>query len=405
MNLQIRPILSTLKRHRITCTLLILQIALTCAIVCNAVFLVRDRLDWMDTPSGVAEDQLVRMEVGDIGTRSDVHARTEADLTALRALPGVQAATVMNSLPFGDRSWNGGITLERNQRESSVNTGNFYGEGVGETLGLQLVAGRWFRPDEYAWMDDVVSARVKVAPALIVSMATAQKLFPEGHALGRRVFVGENEMRIVGVVARLSRAGHDDRATIGMTTIAPLRESPVWGAGFVLRVKPGEADRVLAAAVATLRKLDPRRVITEKQTYRQIRDEFFASDRAMAVLLVGVCVALLTVTALGIVGLASFWVGQRRRQIGVRRALGARRVDVLRYFQTENFLLTSIGIGIGMVMAYGINLLLMWQYEAPRLPAAYLPAGAVVLWLLGQVAVLAPAMRAAAVPPVVATRG
>ncbi len=162
---------------------------------------------------------------------------------------------------------------------------------------------------------------------------------------------------------------------------------------------------MLAAAVATLRKLDPRRVITEKQTYRQIRDEFFASDRAMAVLLVGVCVALLIVTALGIVGLASFWVGQRRRQIGVRRALGARRVDVLRYFQTENFLLTSIGIGIGMVMAYGINLLLMWQYEAPRLPAAYLPAGAVVLWLLGQVAVLAPALRAAAVPPVVATRG
>jgi len=118
-----------------------------------------------------------------------------------------------------------------------------------------------------------------------------------------------------------------------------------------------------------------------------------------------VCIALLTVTALGIVGLASFWVGQRRRQIGVRRALGARRVDVLRYFQTENFLLASIGIGLGMVMAYGMNLLLMWQYEVPRLPLVYLPAGAIILWLLGQVAVLAPALRAAAVPPVVATRG
>lgn len=405
MNLQIGPILSTLKRHRITCTLLVVQIALTCAIVCNAVFLVRDRLGWMDTPSGVFEDRLVRIEVGDIGSRSDMHARTESDLRALRALPGVQAATVMNSLPFGDRSWNSGISLARNQRESSVKTGNFYGEGVGETLGLSLIAGRWFRPDEYAWIDDVVSARTPAAPVVIVSQATADRLFPDGHALGRSVFMGEDDARIVGIVARLSRAGNDDRATIGLSTLQPLREFPAMGAGFVLRVKAGEAERVLVAAAATLRKLDPRRVITDKQTYREIRDAFFAGDRAMAVLLVGVCVALLIVTALGIVGLASFWVGQRRRQIGVRRALGARRVDVLRYFQIENFLLASIGIAIGMVMAYAINLLLMWQYEVPRLPAAYLPAGAIVLWLLGQAAVLAPALRAAAVPPVVATRG
>jgi putative ABC transport system permease protein len=111
------------------------------------------------------------------------------------------------------------------------------------------------------------------------------------------------------------------------------------------------------------------------------------------------------VTALGIVGLASFWVGQRRRQIGVRRALGARRVDVLRYFQTENFLLATMGIVLGMALAYGVNLFLMREYELPRLPLLYLPVGAVLLWLLGQVAVLAPALRAASVPPVVATRG
>jgi len=112
----------------------------------------------------------------------------------------------------------------------------------------------------------------------------------------------------------------------------------------------------------------------------------------------------LLVTALGIIGLASFWVAQRRRQIGVRRALGATRGDILRYFQTENFLIVSIGIMLGMVLAYGLNLWLMRAYELPRLPLYYLPMGMVVLWLLGQLAVLAPALRAAAVPPVVATR-
>ena len=124
----------------------------------------------------------------------------------------------------------------------------------------------------------------------------------------------------------------------------------------------------------------------------------------MTGLLVGVCVALLVVTALGIVGLGSFWVAQRRRQIGVRRALGATRADILRYFQTENFLLATMGIGLGMVLAYGINLFLMVHYELPRMPGFYLPIGALALWTVGQVAVLGPAMRASEVPPVVATR-
>ena len=71
----------------------------------------------------------------------------------------------------------------------------------------------------------------------------------------------------------------------------------------------------------------------------------------MVWLLVGVCVALLVVTSFGIVGLASFWVQQRTKMIGTRRALGATRGQILRYFQAENLLLTTAGIAIGMVGA------------------------------------------------------
>jgi putative ABC transport system permease protein len=88
----------------------------------------------------------------------------------------------------------------------------------------------------------------------------------------------------------------------------------------------------------------------------------------------------------------------------VRRALGATRADILHYFQTENFLLATIGIALGMLLAYGINLFLMLHYELPRLPGYYLPVGALTLWIIGQLAVLGPALRAAAVPPVEATR-
>ena len=88
----------------------------------------------------------------------------------------------------------------------------------------------------------------------------------------------------------------------------------------------------------------------------------------------------------------------------MRRALGATRAQILHYFQIENLLLVTIGIVLGMALAYAINQWLMVQYELPRLPLSYLPLGAVVLWLLGQIAVFGPARRAASVPPAIATR-
>jgi len=135
-----------------------------------------------------------------------------------------------------------------------------------------------------------------------------------------------------------------------------------------------------------------------------MRADYFRQDTSLVWLLALVCLAMLLVTALGIAGLANFWVQQRRRSIGIRRAIGATRGDILRYFQAENFLIVGFGIGLGVLLAFVLNLVLMQHYELPRLPLAYLPVGALALWMLGQFAVLGPALRAAAVPPVVATR-
>ncbi len=130
----------------------------------------------------------------------------------------------------------------------------------------------------------------------------------------------------------------------------------------------------------------------------------YGTWRAAVWLLASVCLVVVMVTAIGIMGLTGYWVQQRTRHIGIRRALGARRVDILRYFLLENLLIVGIGIAVGMVLAYGINVYLMRHYELERLPWAWLPTGALALWLLGQLAVLGPALHAAAVPPVVATR-
>jgi putative ABC transport system permease protein len=186
--------------------------------------------------------------------------------------------------------------------------------------------------------------------------------------------------------------------------IMPVKISYRMGGNYIMRVDPTRAAEVLGGVDKVIEKADSSRIMLKRQTFAEVRREYFKQDRAVAWLLGGVSIALLVITALGVVGLASFWVQQRTRQIGVRRALGATRGDILRYFQTENFILATAGIVIGMGLAYALNLELMHKYQVARLPAMFLPIGALVLWALGQIAVLGPALRAAQIPPAIATR-
>lgn len=176
------------------------------------------------------------------------------------------------------------------------------------------------------------------------------------------------------------------------------------GGGFMIRSKPAQLDRTLQAAAAALAKADAGHVQAKTFTFPELRAKYFRGDLAVGRMLTAILVILLVVTTLGVTGLASFWVQQRRRQIGMRRALGATRGDILRYFQIENFLIVTFGVLLGALCMYALNLFLMHRFELPRLPFAYLGIGALALWLLGQLAVFGPALRASHVPPVVATR-
>jgi len=403
--MDIRPILSTLRRHKTAAALIVLEIALTCAIVCNALFLVSQRIEKISLPSGLAENELVMVRVSGIGQQSDAMARTREDHAALRALPGVTAVTVANQLPFRNSSSNSGLSHRPDQDNSSTHVAMYsLSEDGVRTLGLNLVAGRDFQPSEYIDLEALLNSekRDKAAP-IIINQAVADKMEPKGTALGKTYYMGTQALHVVGIIDHLATpTGWNNNRVESI--ILPARNR--YGNGiYMVRTAPERRQEVLKAALATLERNDPNRLVRENLTYEEQRHDYFKNDRAMVGLLITVCVALLVVTALGIVGLASFWVQQRSRQIGIRRALGATRGQILRYFQTENFLLATLGIVLGMLAAYAINLALMNLYELPRMPLLYLPIGAVLLWLLGQVAVFGPARRAAAVPPAVATRG
>ncbi|TQU16568.1 FtsX-like permease family protein [Xanthomonas perforans] len=406
--MDIRPIIPPLRRHKTAAALIVLEIALACAIICNSLFLIGNRLDTLQTPSGIAEQELLSIQLDGIGPQANADARTREDLAALRAVPGVRNAVITNQIPFVNYSSNTGLTLTPEQERPTLNAAQYLvSEGSLDALGLQLNAGRDFSPNEYisqekADNDDEVR---KKGAAVILTQGAADKMFPDHSALGKTIYSGGVPLRIVGIVRTLARPNNvNGLSAKDYSMLLPIRP-PYTDGQYVLRVTdPLRRAEVLKAAVAALMKVDNSRLVLKQETYTEIRDKYFRNDRAMIWLLGAVCVALLIVTALGIVGLASFWVQQRTKQIGIRRALGATRSQILRYFQIENFLLASVGIVLGMLMAYSINVWLMARYELPRLPAIYLPIGALLLWMLGQLAVFWPARRAAAVPPAVATR-
>lgn len=406
--MEIRPILTALRRHKTAAALIVIEIALSCAIICNALFLISGRLDRMDRVSGLDEQGIVRVQITGIGRDENAAALTKTDLVALRAIPGVKYASAANQVTFGNGSWNSSVNLTQDQTHPTLNATVYLGdEQLLDTLGLSLVAGRRFNGDEFVEWDALQSADSEAnIPSAIITRTMANKLFPNGDALGKNIYSwGEEPIKIVGIVDHLVRPNEQGGPTAyEYSMMLPINVPFSIGGNYLLRTDPERRNEVMKAAVDILQKNNANRIILEQQTMEELRNNFYRQDRSMAWLLVAVCVALLIVTALGIVGLASFWVQQRSKQIGVRRALGATRRQILRYFQTENFLLASLGIVIGMALAYGINQMLMGRYELPRLPLYYLPVGALLLWLLGQASVLGPALRAASVPPAVATR-
>jgi putative ABC transport system permease protein len=401
--MEIRPILSALMRSKVSMILIGLQVALTLAIVCNALFIIGQRMDRMNRPSGMNEADTFTFGSNGFGQGYDAQAVLRSDLALLRQLPGVADATNTNTTPLSQGGWNSPINLQPRQKSATANTA-FYmvdSHALG-AFGLRLVAGRNFKDEEVMPMDQ--GDRIQPS-AVIVTKPLAETLFPDSDAVGKQVYLGEDSppSTIVGVVERMQQPWIDS-STIEYSTLIPAFMPYGNYSRYLVRTEPGRRDEVMKAVEQKLAEANSGRIIGRMRSMEQTRADAYAGDRAMAIILGTVIVALLLVTALGIVGMASFWVAQRTRQIGTRRALGATRGDILRYFQTENFVITTIGLLVGGVLAYALSLWLMQAYQAPRLPWYYVPVGFACLWLLGQLAVLGPALRASRVPPAVATR-
>lgn len=402
--MQIKPILAALRRHKAGTILIALQIALTLAIVCNALFIVHERIDRVNRLTGLTETDLIAIQNRYVGSPENFIPLIKTDVQTLRALPGVEDVYATNAFPLRRGGWSTGIQLEPDTKKEGLPSALYFGdEHTLKTLGVRLIAGRNFTPSEVSTFQP---QQTPAPPQVIITKAIADKLFPKGDALGKVVYYSKGKAStIIGIVEKLT-VPWIDFDHMDNVTIMPL----VYNSGyqhFLIRTKPGQQDAVFKAAPQALYAANRMRVLPEKygvRTFEMVRASAYETDRGMAILMSVVCAVLLAITAAGIVGLSSFWVGQRRKQIGVRRALGARRSDILSYFMTENFLIALAGVIVGTVLAVGLSQWMFTHFEMKRLSFSYVLVGVAVLLGLGQAAVFAPALRASKVSPVEATR-
>jgi putative ABC transport system permease protein len=406
--MELRPILSAMRRNKAGAILIGVQMAITLAILCNALFIIEQRVALSKRPTGTDEGNIFVIFNQWVGDPPDLKAKLQADLAALRSLPGVVDAVSSNSFPLHNGGSTDAIKLNPDQKTESALTAEYAADEHGlRAFGLKLIAGRNFNADEV--LDKVGYTDLTPPAALIITRTLADKLFPGKSALGQSVyFEGRPQpVTIVGIVDRLqvpwTGAGGWGSKFNDNSTILPFHFLFNY-TYYIVRVQPGQLAAVMKAAENKLIEVSRARVLQKTETLAEARADAYRDDRGLVIILGVVCAALVAVTAFGIVGLTSYWVAQRRRQIGIRRALGATRKAIVRYFQTENFLIAAAGSAVGIGLALALNLWMVTTFEMERLHTSYAVIGAIIVLLLGQLAALWPALKAASIPPALATR-
>ena len=403
MSLNIRPIASALLRNRTGALLVALQIAIALAVLVNAVFIVEQRVAKIRRPTGMDVDNIFVVSSTGFTDRFDYNSSLRTDLAYLRSLPGVIAASPINQLPLSGGGSATGVVPRPDQKTDVVSANYFeMDEQSIQALGVHLIAGRAFRQDEI--LPPVTNANATdFIPQAIVTQELAEALFPKQNALGKRMYDIEGHgATIIGIIDHMHGSWPQSDPP-GQVAIAP-RLPLLFGFYYLVRTQPGQRDALMRTVEDHMSTSNPDRVVKWVKPLSMFKERLYLADRNVAIFLVTVTALLLAISGLGIFGLGTFNVSTRTKQIGTRRAVGARRGDILRYFMIENGIVTTAGIVVGCVLALGVGYWLSVQYSLPRLDLYFLVGGVLVLWSIGQIAVLQPARRASRVSPSVATR-
>jgi len=404
--MDIGPIWRAMLKNKSGFVLIALQIAVTLTIMVNAFGIIQERVNKIDRDSGIDEANTFAFAsvLFKDYEREQRMALIDEDLDLIRNVPGVVNAIASNSFPLRQGGWSMALGLEPgNQTPESVSSAIYFVDEHGvETFDLTLIDGQNFTPDQVNWADP----EDNTWPAWgIITEALGKELWPDetGSYVGKSFYINDNDpVNIIGVIDKL-QAPWESWSGVERSMIVPQRRASEF-VRYIVRTEPGRRDELMPEIEAMLVASNADRIIRDMVTMEEVRKLAYVGDAALIKILGFVVVLLTIITSLGIIGLASFNVSRRTRQIGIRRALGASKPAVVRYFLVENSIISAVGLVVGAALSIGLNIAMVGAFSLEPLAWYVIPAGMLALWAVGQAAVAGPARRASNIAPSIATR-
>lgn len=397
---EIKPIFNALFRSKVGAVLLLIQIAITTAIVSNAAFIIQDRIGYLSQQTGYPEEDIFVFHVMMFGQDVSLSQQYELDEAMLRQIPGVVDAAYSSNTPLSGSGSSSDFSLKPAPEEGkSARTSYMFIDEHGlNTYGVKLIAGRNYTEDEVIVTDNYD----ELSKVTVVTKTLLDELFPDGNGLGQTIYFGDIPMKIIGVIDLMKGPWLKDSRPDNVALLPFIKAGS--NARFVVRTEPGQRQSVMNRVEEAMLKNYNKRVISRIRGLDEDKEQYMAEDTLMMRMLIVLITILVLVTALGIFGLTLFNISKRTKQIGTRRALGARKSAIISYFLVENAMICSVGLVIGIIAAVYLGQLLMQHFSIAQLEISYVLGTALCVFVMSLLAVLAPAKRAANISPSIATR-
>ncbi len=394
------------RRRQTQRALVVCQFAVSFVLLVAAGLMLRTLVNLYQVDPGFDLENVLRVDAPKFAWRSNRPDGTEerrqfsdALVAELSAHPSIQSVAVAAAPPLtgGARPQRFVVDGGAAEARDSMNTAMpMVSGGYFATVGVELLGGRAFD----GAIDTPGSERVA-----IIDRTMARHYFGNANPVGRRLGIPGSAQptwyTVVGVVADSKVTALQDEGVHTLYRAESQARSP-----FTILVRTrGEPGAVTPHVLETIRRLDPERAIENVQTLAALREEYVAPQRLNATLFGLLACLAVAIAAVGIAGTLSFFVAQRRREIGVRMALGADRGNVLGLVVREGGVLAAVGLSIGLVGALLLSASLSsFLFDVRPADPVTLVATAVLLSLVGVGASLLPARRAMRVDPIEALR-
>ncbi len=402
--MNIKALFKSLLLRKFTTGLLILQLAITLGLLVNSAILALDTGAKIAQETGLDNENILIMSThptsGNYRDLDYYRSIATEDMVKLRQLPGIKSVSVTNQLPLRSRGMLRAFydldNPEQEKHDKYLQDVKYIlsEEHLIDVMGFTLLEGRFLNSS------DQLDFGSEEKHNIVITESLKRALYGDDSAIGQET----NSGFIVGVIKDIILdPNFPSDKQYGMF-INTVMEYIFIGRYYVMNVEPGQMESVRAKVSDIILNVQPERDIFKVFTMSEHLKRFYRDDQGLADLFMLLCCLMLFVTAISSYAYSQFHISRQKKFIGIRRALGARKKDILLYVLTENWLVYGIGCLLGVVVAFGFNVLLSQHISLSKPDMMLFLLATSVIFISGTLATWLPANSTSNISPVIATK-